>query len=110
MDTGRFVSEIHRSSGLGAVLEEDGDTAYLYMTLGSGKIISHVFVYPGRSDKPLTFRWSEDGRSVALLVSERPIAFILDGEAVGYCRSVVEGGPVGSTWDEAKYDSAFRGI
>jgi hypothetical protein len=108
MAADRFVSEIHPVSGLGAVLEEDDGASYLYLTLGTGKIVGHVFAYHGSGDASFTFRWSGDGRSVALVVRDQPIAFILHDEAVGYGRNISKEGPMGSPWEEAKYESAFR--
>ena len=108
MSANPFVSEIHPVSGLGAVLEEDDGVAYLYLTSDTGKVFGHVFAYSGTSDGSLTFRWSGDGRSVALLARGQPVAFILHDEAAGYGRNISRQGPTGSPWDEAKYETVFR--
>ncbi len=108
MSADRFVSESHPGSGLGAVLEEHDGAAYLYLMLGTGKIVGHVFAYQGSRDESFTFRWSGDGRSVALLARDRPIAFILHDEAVGYGRNISKHGPTGSPWEEEKCESVFR--
>lgn len=105
-----FVTETNPMSGLVAVLEEDDGAAYLYLKLGAGEIVGHVFAYKGSSDGPLSFRWSGDGRSVALLDRDQPVAFILHDEAVGYGRNISRQCPVGSPWEEARFKSVFLRI
>jgi hypothetical protein len=110
MATERFDTETHPMSGLVAVLEEDDGAAYLYLKRGASEIVGHVFAYKGSSDGSLTFRWAGDGRSVALMDRDQPLAFILHDEAVGYGRNISRPCPVGFPWDEAKFESVFRRI
>jgi hypothetical protein len=111
MEAGQFLSDVHPLSGRGAVLEEDDGVAYLYLCRVSGQnIIGAVLAYRGSVEEPCTFHWSPDGCSVALLLGCQPIAFILDGEKVGYGRNHTQTGPMGCTWDEEKYAQAFIGI
>ena len=109
MDTSQFSSGVHPVSGRGAVFEKEDGVAFLYLTQSAnGKIIGHVLACAGSGDLAPSFRWSGDGRSVAVLERQQAVAFILDGEPLGYGRYVVMDGPTGHPWDEAKFVATFR--
>src|SRR6202034_1027858 len=111
MDAAPFASQVHPVSGRGAVLEEEDGVAYLYLMLSaSGGIIGHVLAYRGAGDGLCGFRWADNGCSVALLDRGRPLAFILDGEALGYSRNITADDASGCSWDEAKYASVFLDV
>ena len=58
-----------------------------------------------RSSGPLSARWSKDGRAIAVLYEERPLA-LFDGENC-YHRHVKEVGRWGQPWSDEKYSERF---
>ncbi len=54
------------------------------------------------------FKWSPDGRSVALLINSIPFGFIPPGMPRGYSRHLTQTGPWGHDWDEQLYAILFK--
>ncbi|MFO0950640.1 MAG: hypothetical protein U0835_05700 [Isosphaeraceae bacterium] len=54
-----------------------------------------------------TFRWSEDGESVAVLHQGSPLAMIVSGAPRGYSRALGRDGFYGHPWDQTVYERVF---
>lgn len=61
----------------------------------------------GARSEDFTFRWSADGRSVALLRRGEPIAMIVSDSKRGYSKALSRSGPYGEPWDQPTYDKVF---
>lgn len=54
------------------------------------------------------FKWSPDGRSVALLINSIPFGFIPPGVPRGYSKHLIKNGPWGHKWDEQLFLILFN--
>ncbi len=68
---------------------------------------SHAEFTPLQSDI-FEFKWSPDGRSVALLINGIPFGFIPPGVQRGYSKHLTKVGPWGHKWDEKLYLILFN--
>ena len=55
----------------------------------------------------ISFVWSTDGESVALLYGTDPIAMIIDPKKYGFSKGIAVDGPWGYPWDQARYNKHF---
>ena len=95
-DAFKIPSDALEQSALGAVPCSFDDIASYSFDDGSGA---------SRSSGPLSARWSKDGRAIAVLYEERPLA-LFDGENC-YHRHVKEVGRWGQPWSDEKYSELF---
>ena len=110
-----FESEQHPLSRRWAVVEDDGDVAWLYLTAPeSVKPAAACFLYnqsdapAGQSGNSIHFRWSIDGNSVAVLFSDLIMGFIVDAKRPGFSHMLKVEGALGSPMDTALYERIFR--
>ncbi len=66
----------------------------------------HAEFTPLQSDI-FEFKWSHDGRSVAVLINGIPFGFIPPGVQRGYSKHLMKTGPWGHKWDEKLYQVLF---
>ena len=114
-----FLSDQNAQSLRHAVVEDDGDVAYLYLTAPqSTTIAASAWIY-NRASSPLTpppltrdwaLLWSHDGHSVAILADGLPMACIVNATNPGYSRGLTAPTSLGTTWDHAIYARVFRRV
>jgi hypothetical protein len=110
-----FESEQHPLSRRWAVVEDDGDVAWLYLSApDSLKPVAACFLY-NQPDAPVDqlvkgihFRWSVDGNSVAVLFGELVMGFIAEAKRPGFSRLLKSEGSLGNPMDAALYERTFR--
>ena len=109
-----YESEQHPHSRRWAVVEDDGEAAWLYLTArDSLKPVSACFLYNRSNDStaPQTgihFRWSGDGENVAVLFGTDLMGFITAGEPRGFSKLLKAPGTLGSPLDGSLYERIFR--
>jgi len=104
-----FLSDASVQSSRRAVIEDDGEVAYLYLTEpGRDNIVAAAWIYsrtnfPDPAEHDWTFIWSDDGESVAVLADGRPLACICRG---GLVRGTAVDSrlriPLGHAWDDTR--------
>src|SRR5689334_5110967 len=62
-------------------------------------VLRHLKAFRVSTAPEIHFLWSENGRSVAVLVGGEPMAFIAEGKHHGYSKALKKPG-LGNTWDE----------
>lgn len=109
-----FESEQHPFSRRWAVVEDDGEVAWLYLSgPDSPEPVASCYLY-NQADpmapppKDIHFRWSTDGESVAVHFGSVLMGFIVSGEQHGFSRLLTMPGSLGSPLDAALYDRTFR--
>ena len=113
-----FLSDHHAQSLRRAVVEDDGDVAFLYLTAPHlTKIAASAWIYNRTSsafeacrDVAATdwaFLWSKDGHSVAVLADDFPLACIINAANPGYSRGLTAPTSLGLTWDDITYARVF---
>lgn len=139
-DKSYFFDDQHSGSKRFAVLEDDGVSAWLYLTASTAaKPVSDVWVY-NRIEAPMaseissfrggpppapqgfagnksqittprectwSFRWTDDGESVALFADGQVIAYLRSSESRGYSINLLKPGPWGNTFDDEDYSRTF---
>jgi hypothetical protein len=115
MDDDLFLSEQHAHSRRWAVVEDDGSSAWLYLTAPeSTKPVAICWLYNRTtgsepfqppSAQSVSFRWSASGEAVAVLFGADLIGFIAG--ASGYSRHLKTASPFGSPLDTGLYSSEF---
>ena len=129
-----FVSSVSGASGRQAVVEQNGTSAWLFITDSNGEPVADCFLYdvPGVSPKedappPLEPRfasaeqvrmpvdeddvkiiWSEDGNAVAARIHGKVAGFIDSNGLRGYSRAVNEDCPWAHRFDEALFRKLFE--
>jgi hypothetical protein len=110
-----FDSEQHPLSRRWAVVEHDGEAAWLYLTApGSPQPIASCFLYnksdaaEGRVGEGIHYRWSADGESVAVFFGEVVMGYIADGQTRGFSRLLKTPGTLGHPLDQVLYERTFR--
>ena len=109
-----FVSDVNVQSSRHAVIEDDGEVAYLYLTEpGRLNIVASAWIYsranfPNPSDRDWTFLWSDDGESVAVLADGHPLACIVGAAGPGYSRDLEAVSSLGHAWDDTTFARVFR--
>lgn len=113
---GPFESEQHPLSGRWAVVEDDGEVAWLYLSAADSlKPIASCFLY-NRADtqapppKDIHFRWSTDGESVAVLFKSDLMGFIARGEPHGFSKLLSTPGALGAPLDVSLYERTFAAL
>ncbi len=143
--SGIFLSSEHPVSKRTAILEEEGGTAYLYLTAPremrpEGEVVVYstgVLATEAEALKaaqrgvppPLarelaspeavirdavaadfSFRWTSDGKAIALMRKAKPLAMLLPGPKryQGYSRALARDGFFGKPWDQALFGSSFK--
>jgi hypothetical protein len=110
-----FESEQHPLSRRWAVVEDDGEVVWLYLSAPESlEPIAACFLY--RSSSPpvarfsegIHFRWSVDGNSVAVLIGELLVGFIAHAKRPGFSRLLKVAGSLGNPFDTALYERTFR--
>jgi len=86
-----------------AQIEEfrDGPPPAIKGVVGEGALVEA----PDEAD--MRFVWSEDGHSVAFIVEDIPLGFIVKPGKRGYCRNLLESCPWGKVWDQALFEKIF---
>jgi hypothetical protein len=129
-----FLIDQHTQSLRHAVVEDDGNAAFLYLTAPqSTTIVASAWIYnsaqfpaipPGRTDSTesdgsaagafrdsagneWTLRWSPDGHSVAVVANQFPLACILAAGNPGYSRGLRSPNALGRVWDDERYLRSF---
>jgi len=67
---------------------------------------SNVFVSKTDNMK-ISFKWSDDGNAVALIVENVPLGYIIAGSRGGYSRNLLKNGPWGNVFEEDRYKDIF---
>jgi hypothetical protein len=109
-----FESEQHPVSRRWAVVEVDGEAAWLYLSAPDAQeLVAACFLY-NRADQSapqpenIHFRWSNDGESVAVHFESVLMGFIASGEQRGFSKLLTTAGALGAPLDEALYARTFR--
>jgi hypothetical protein len=113
-----FLSDHSAQSLRRAVVEDDGDVAYLYLTAPQlTKIAATAWIYNRTSSvfgacrdvaaADWALLWSQDGHSVAVLAADVPLACIVNGTNPGYSRGLTAPTSLGNTWDDLVYARIF---
>jgi hypothetical protein len=108
-----FLSDLNQFSLRGAIVEDDGETGYLYLTEpGSSRIAAAAWIYNrGSISDPVrvdwTIIWGNRGDSVAVLADGLALACIIDAGNPGFSRGLVADAGVGHVWDENRFAHAF---
>jgi hypothetical protein len=111
-----FLSDVSVQSSRHAVIEDDGEVAYLYLTeRGRQNIVASAWIYsrtnfPDPTERDWTFLWSDDGESVAVLADGHPLACIVGAVGPGYSRELEAGSSLGHAWDDTTYARVFRRV
>jgi hypothetical protein len=111
-----FLTDVNARSLRHAVVEDDGDVAYLYLTApGLPNVVASAWIYNRASlSDPTkhhwTIIWSQEGDSVAVLADGLPVACITEAGNPGYSRGLEAGSPLGCVWDDAMFAQVFREI
>jgi hypothetical protein len=58
-------------------------------------------------ESAFTFRWAEDGESVAIFINDVLMGFIISRQGRGYSRNLMKVGPWGNPLDEEMYKNVF---
>lgn len=110
-----FESEQHPLSRRWAVVEDDGEVAWLYLSAPeSPEPIAACFLYNSSSapvdgtSGSIHFRWSVDGDGVTALIGELPLGFIADAKGPGISRLLKVEGSFGNPLDIALFGRTFR--
>ena len=110
-----FESEQHPLSQRWAVMEDDGEAAWLYLSEpGTTKPAAACFLYDRRdvsvqdAEPSVHFRWSVNGNSVAALIEGRVIGFIAESHPLGFSSAVTSVGPRGNPMNLELYEKTFR--
>lgn len=64
-------------------------------------------VIPDPREQEFSFKWSSDGKAVALLRNGMPIAFAAVSERFGYSKAVSKASPLAIPWDQKRYEAIF---
>ena len=113
-----FLSDHNAQSLRRAVVEDDGDVAFLYLTVPHlTKIAASAWIYNRTSSVFESSRdvavadwallWSHDGHSVAVLADDFPLACIVNASNPGYSRGLTAATSLGNTWDDLVYTRIF---
>jgi hypothetical protein len=135
-----LIQDQHPVSRRWAVFEDDGVSAWLYLSEpGVMRPVADCWVYnripappaseieqyqggpppacagyagpdaqyPGIEPPQASVLWSEDGESVAIMVGDTVLGFIVAGSKRGFSRHLLNLGPWGSPWDEQRYQEIF---
>ena len=111
-----FLSDASAKSSRHAIIEDDGEVAYLYLTEpGRENIVAAAWIYsrtsfPDPTDHDWTFLWSDDGESVAVLADGRPLACVVGAVGPGYSRGLEVAGSRGHPWDDMVFARVFRRV
>ncbi|GMK37049.1 hypothetical protein PCCS19_01020 [Paenibacillus sp. CCS19] len=54
------------------------------------------------------FKWSKDGNSVALLINEKPVGYIIAGNKRGFSSNLKKDGPWGSLLKQEQFEIIFQ--
>jgi hypothetical protein len=107
-------SEQHPLSRRWAVIEDDGEVVWLYLSApGAHEIVAACFLYR-HADQPalylddVHFRWSSDGESVAVHFEGVLVGFIVNGEQRGFSRLLTTVGALGAPLDVSLFERTFR--
>lgn len=137
-----FIEQRNHTSGRFAIIEENGTSAWLYLTPTSGRGIDRdAFIYSPiepadklniedikNGDTPiltksiasesavitsigeaeLSFKWSQDGHSVAVVYKNDVIAFISGTEKNSYSKALLKESFFGKPWDQNVYQATFE--
>lgn len=137
-----FLEQKNEVSGRFAVVEENGTSAWLYLTPTNGEgierdafvfspiepaeklnideikngdtpiltksVASEEAVIPNVGESDLSFKWSKDGHSVAILYKNRPLAFIKSKEKSSYSKALSKESFFGKPWDQNVYHETFE--
>jgi len=109
-----FESEQHPLSRRWAVVEDDGEVAWLYLSAPEAlKPVAACFLYNHADQaapqaKDIHFRWSNDGESVAVYFERVLMGFIVSGEQRGFSKLLTTAGALGAPLDESLYERTFR--
>lgn len=137
-----FIEQRNKISGRFAILEENGTSAWLYLTPKSGKGIDRdAFVFspiePAEklnideikngntpiltkkfasdsavikdiTESEISFEWSKDGHSVAVLYKNKPIAFIDSVHKSSFSKALKKEGFFGKPWNQDTYNEIFK--
>jgi hypothetical protein len=99
-----------------AVIEDDGEVAYLYLTEpGRQNVVASALIYsrinfPDPTAYDWTFLWSNEGESVAVLADGRPLACIVGAVGPGYSRGLEAASSLGHAWDDTTFARVFRRV
>jgi hypothetical protein len=103
--------ERHPVSGWAAVLEDDGETVYLYfLEPEHGHIAGHTRIHQqgdATAPRKMSFMWSSNGLAVALCADGHPIAFTTAEHKVGFSRNATHATAVSNLWDQALFRVLF---
>lgn len=113
-----FLSDHNAQSLRRAVVEDDGDVAFLYLTAPHlTKIAASAWIYNRTSSvygaccevaaADWALLWSHDGHSVAVLANDFPLACIVNATNPGYSRGLTAPTSLGNTWDDLVYARVF---
>lgn len=83
-------------------VRESGETPLLRKDVASP---SAVIETPRAAE--FSFRWAQDGESVAVLRNGLPLAFATSKEPFGYSRAVSVNSPLANAWNKERYASLF---
>ena len=109
-----FDYEQHPLTRRWAVVEEDGEVAWLYLSAPDAlKPVAACFLYnqadqAAPQPKNIHFRWSSDGESVAVYFESVLMGFIAGGEQRGFSKLLTAPGALGAPLDESLYERTFR--
>ncbi len=79
-------------------LKETGEPPQLAADVASSRA-----VIADPKAKEFSFRWSQDGHSVALLRNGEPIAMATARDALGYSKAIAKRSRLAKAWDEKRY-------
>ena len=129
-----FLSDQNAHSLRHAVVEDDGDVAYLYLTAPQLTTVdAAAWIYnranfrvipppasgaesfdrtasgacPNPAASDWTFLWSHDGQSVAVLADGFPMACIINATNPGYSRGLAASNSLGNAWNNGVYAQIF---
>ena len=113
-----FLSDHNAQSLRRAVVEDDGEVAFLYLMAPQlTKIAATAWIYNRTGTVFGTCRdvavadwallWSQDGHSVAVLADDFPVACIVNATNPGYSRGLTAPTSLGNTWDDLVYARIF---
>ena len=59
------------------------------------------------SEDRINIIWSQDDRSVAVFIDNKPFAMIVNGQNRGFSKALSSQGPWGNPWDDKIFSTAF---
>jgi hypothetical protein len=97
----------HPLSKRSAVFDDDGTSAWLYLTAPNTVDADAEDIYTTPGLPEVSFLWSKSGNDVAVCINGLVLAFISAQLSAGYSRLVLQNGPWGRVWNDAIYESLF---